>query len=102
MTQKLNCWQFKNCGREKGGLLADILGVCPVSIEMKYDGANGGIAAGRACWCFKNSNSFHDPSDFGLPKVCHECEFYRRVVFEEAENTRHRFTLTEIPVTEKE
>lgn len=27
--KKLNCWEFKKCGREKGGARADELGVCP-------------------------------------------------------------------------
>ncbi len=25
----MNCWEFKRCGREAGGALADRLGVCP-------------------------------------------------------------------------
>jgi hypothetical protein len=25
----LNCWEFKNCGRESDGASADELGVCP-------------------------------------------------------------------------
>lgn len=76
--QKLNCWQYKNCGREKGGLLVDELGECPVSASMKIDGYNGGRAAGRACWMVLKPAS--SPC-YG--KACHSCEFYRRVVFEE-------------------
>jgi hypothetical protein len=25
----MNCWEFKKCGREKGGAKAEELGVCP-------------------------------------------------------------------------
>lgn len=25
---KLNCWEFKKCGREQGGILSAELGVC--------------------------------------------------------------------------
>lgn len=76
--QKLNCWQFKNCGREKDGLLVDILGECPVSISMKHDGRNDGCAAGRYCWTVHKLAG----SSCGQ-RACHTCDFYRRVVFEE-------------------
>jgi hypothetical protein len=83
--RKLNCWEYKNCGREAGGLLADIYGVCPVSIAMKFDGMNQGQAGGRVCWmvgkqacqCNSNTSQSLDP--------CNSCQFYRRVVFEEDE-----------------
>ncbi len=85
MTQKLNCWQFKNCGREKGGLLADVLGECPVSTMMKYDGTHGGRGAGRICWMVPLSTCRKESTRLGLSQRCHACEFYRRVVYEEAE-----------------
>ncbi len=34
-----NCWEFKNCGREKGGLKASELGICPAFPDH-----------GRDCW----------------------------------------------------
>ena len=77
-----------NCGREKGGLMVDILGECPVASAMKYDGQNGGIAAGRACWEVKGSACKRRRN----ARACHNCEFYRRVVFEQDEKTRYRFT----------
>ncbi len=82
MTQKLNCWQYKNCGREEGGILADELGVCPVSISMKHDGTNGGLAAGRVCWkLHKTSPPSLDSCANGGP-ACQQCAFFRRVQFE--------------------
>lgn len=36
----LNCWEITNCGREKGGLNADELGVCKAYAEQM----------GRSCW----------------------------------------------------
>ncbi len=78
LMEKLNCWQFKNCGREKGGLLAHVLGECPVSSALKFDGHNGGLAAGRACWQVDKTSC---PGS--LANGCHNCEFYRRVLFEE-------------------
>ena len=47
---KLNCWEFKKCGREQGGNKVDELGVCNESIDSHYDGRNNGKNAGRKCW----------------------------------------------------
>ncbi len=92
MKGDLNCWQYKNCGREKGGLMVESLGECPVSTTMKYDGLNGGQGAGRACWMVPHSasHSDHDPGN-GRWNACHNCEFYKRVVFENKEKTRFRY-----------
>ncbi len=90
--QKLNCWQFKNCGREKGGLLADILGECPVSTSMKYDGMHGGRGGGRACWMIPDSACRKDPANSNPLMRCHACEFYRRVVFEEDDKVVHKYS----------
>ena len=81
---KLNCWEFTDCGRQPGGLMAAIHGVCPTAVCMKLDGTNGGQAAGRACWMVTNNGCRR------LGRTCHTCEFYRRVVFEE-EAPAHRF-----------
>ena len=81
--RRLNCWEYRNCGREHGGLMVATWGECPVSSAMKLDGQNGGVAAGRACWLVTNSSC--TPIDAGscLVRNCHECEFYRRVMNEE-------------------
>jgi hypothetical protein len=92
MTRKLNCWEFRKCGREKGGLMADVLGECPVSTVMKYDGLNDGIGAGRACWI---ANDFRCRGVGNGPLrviSCQNCEFYKRVIFEQEENVSFRFT----------
>lgn len=88
MTRKLNCWQFKNCGREKGGLMADALGECQVPSAMKYDGMNDGVGAGRACWMISGTGC-HGPS--GQIHGCSQCDFYKRVLFEQEERTLFRF-----------
>lgn len=87
---KLNCWEFKNCGREPGGLLAEHLGQCPVAVAMKFDGINGGIGGGRICWIVNNQGGC--PAMGGTrASGCHECDFYRRVVFEEDKKAAHTF-----------
>ena len=91
-TRKLNCWQFKNCGREPGGILANLLGECPVARTMKFDGLNDGIGAGRACWMVHNSVC-KQPKNLSSPiNPCHTCDFYKRVVFEQEENLCFRYT----------
>jgi hypothetical protein len=90
MKSKLNCWEYRKCGREKGGLMVDILGECPVASAMKFDGRNDGIAAGRACWMVSGGGCAirlrHDRSN-----CCLNCEFYQRVMFEQEENVSYRF-----------
>ena len=82
MTQLLNCWQFKNCGREEGGVLADVLGVCPVAVSMKHDGTNNGQAAGRVCWEVARTAPAGLVTCAERGATCQACTFYKRVHFE--------------------
>lgn len=85
MTDKpepLNCWEFKNCGREPGGLMSEPDGPCPAATALKYDGINGGVAAGRFCWIVAE-NEGCPASGCRRAGRCHQCDFYRRVAFEE-------------------
>lgn len=50
MTVKQNCWEFKRCGREPGGVNVYKLGLCPATKEPRLHGVHGGEQAGRACW----------------------------------------------------
>jgi len=47
---KVNCWEWKKCGRQKGGAKAAELGVCPAASAERVNGANCGLNGGRACW----------------------------------------------------
>ncbi|MEW6412419.1 MAG: two-CW domain-containing protein [Candidatus Zixiibacteriota bacterium] len=92
MTKKLNCWEYKNCGRENGGLMAPILGECPVPSYLKYDGLNGGIGAGRACWMVPHGLCSSASGSSVCSRRCYTCEFYKRVVFEQEESTCFKYT----------
>ncbi|UCC45529.1 MAG: hypothetical protein JSU65_06325 [Candidatus Zixiibacteriota bacterium] len=85
MCRKLNCWEFKMCGREPGGVFAEALGVCPVAKALKFDGINEGKAGGRTCWMLRGS--LVDESlvcaDPGV--TCADCAFHRRVIHEESD-----------------
>ncbi|MFC1782772.1 two-CW domain-containing protein [Planctomycetota bacterium] len=41
--RNLNCWVYKKCGREPGGINVAECGECPASTYSEHDGANGGI-----------------------------------------------------------
>jgi hypothetical protein len=92
MPGKLNCWEFKNCGREKSGLMVPILGECPVPGSMKFDGLNNGQGAGRACWMVDRAPLRLRAGRSTCSSRCCTCDFYKRVVFEQKENTRYKFT----------
>ena len=89
MSKKLNCWEYFNCGREKGGLMVPILGECSVASEMKYDGMNDGQAAGRACWMVHKGSGCTASGCTG--SRCYECQFYNRVLFEQEDTTVFKF-----------
>ena len=84
MNCKINCWEYRNCGLEPGGIFAEIHGTCPVPEAMRYDGVNGGRGAGRACWTVMNSGSGNEPFVCrNRRQSCFHCEFYLRVHSEE-------------------
>ena len=84
---KLNCWEFKKCGREPGGINSNSLGVCPASTETYLDGIHGGTNSGRVCWIVAGTfckgeiqgsfaNKYHN---------CEKCDFYHTVKNDEKE-----------------
>lgn len=85
MSKKTNCWQFKNCGREKGGVKEKDLGVCTASVETKLDGIHGGKNSGRACWAVAGTlcGGQVQGSFATKHKSCENCEFYKAVREEE-------------------
>ncbi|OEU58954.1 MAG: hypothetical protein BA862_12095, partial [Desulfobulbaceae bacterium S3730MH12] len=47
---RLNCWEYKQCGREQNGERTAELGVCPAALDVSFDGINRGKNGGRVCW----------------------------------------------------
>lgn len=87
-NRKLNCWEFKNCGREQGGANQYDLGVCAASQEKKLHGVHDGTNGGRACWVVAGtfcggriSGSFAKKYD-----TCRKCNFYKKVLEENSVN----------------
>ena len=63
----MNCWEFKRCGREAGGLKARELGVCPA---YPNHGTHCARIAGTLC-------GGKVQGSFALTAVnCMKCDFY--------------------------
>ncbi|MBF0541349.1 MAG: hypothetical protein HQK91_07860 [Nitrospirae bacterium] len=82
---RLNCWEFKKCGREPGGFRVHELGVCPTTIETALDGLNGGNNAGRACWAVAGTFCGGEPKGTYAKKLkdCTRCDFHQTIIKEE-------------------
>ncbi len=83
--RKLNCWEFKKCGREPGGGHMHDLGICPVTTSERLNGMHGGTNAGRACWFIVGTfcNGDLQGTYAKKYKACIYCDFYKIVKEEE-------------------
>jgi hypothetical protein len=81
---KLNCWEYKKCGREPGGFQESKLGTCPATTFQVVDGFNNGKNGGRICWGI-NGTFCKDIAGIFVKKIdsCILCDFYLLVVNEE-------------------
>ncbi|MEW6108572.1 MAG: two-CW domain-containing protein [Nitrospirota bacterium] len=86
--KKLNCWEFKKCGRDLGGEYTLDLGICPATTDIIFDGIHDGISAGRACWVIAGTmcNGNTQGTFAGKYKDCGRCDFYNAVRDEEGDN----------------
>jgi rsbT co-antagonist protein RsbR len=84
--QKLNCWEFKNCGRQAGGANVESMGVCPAAtLAVDEDGCNEGEKGGRMCWAVAGTFCKGKVQGSFASKVadCTRCDFLLRVRAEE-------------------
>ncbi len=94
---RLNCWEFKHCGRQVGGPAVDKLGVCPAASATQLEGINHGKAGGRACWAIAGTLCGGVVQGSFAQKLasCLNCEFYRAVVREEGRKIATARTILE-------
>jgi hypothetical protein len=87
-VKKLNCWEFKKCGREPGGKTAVEIGVCPATTYSILDGVHDGKYAGRTCWVVAGTMCDGEVQGIFAQKYmdCKLCDFYKTVIEEEGEN----------------
>ncbi|MFX0058012.1 MAG: two-CW domain-containing protein [Candidatus Hodarchaeota archaeon] len=83
---KMNCWEFKKCGREAGGTKADELGVCVATVSKEFEGINNGKEAGRICWALAGTLCGGSIQGEYAKKMesCIKCDFYHLVSKEES------------------
>lgn len=81
----MNCWEFKKCGRERGGTKVTELGVCPASEDRRLDGCNQGENGGRLCWLTKATlcNGQIQGDIYAKLGKCTRCDFFKKVYREE-------------------
>ena len=82
---KINCWEYKGCGRETGGDKVEELGVCIAAVELKLNGIHGGVNGGRACWAVAGTLCDGEVQGTFAEKMgnCRSCDFYKDVWNEE-------------------
>jgi len=82
---KENCWEFKKCGREPGGMNVSRFGICPATTSGKGSKMNSGQNRGRICWAV--SGTFCDGEVQGTfaqkEASCLNCPFFKVVEEEE-------------------
>ncbi|MGW8272931.1 MAG: two-CW domain-containing protein [Thermodesulfovibrionales bacterium] len=82
---KLNCWEFKKCGRQPQGHRVHELGLCPAPMEERLDGVHDGVNAGRSCWIIAGTMCGGKVQGTFAEKFnnCEQCDFYAAVKTEE-------------------
>ena len=81
MALKQNCWEFRQCGKESGGLEAEQFGVCPAALDSATDGLLGGKNRGRVCWAVMDTLCAGLPQSTFAQKrrLCMTCDFFKKV-----------------------
>ncbi|MCI5208356.1 MAG: hypothetical protein D3910_06085 [Candidatus Electrothrix sp. ATG2] len=81
MNDILNCWEFKECGREPGGKNIFLYGVCTVAVASRFDGIHDGKNGGRCCWivAYTENEGAGVPCSGGFDE-CRGCDFYKMVM----------------------
>ena len=91
---KQNCWEFKQCGREPGGLKTDEFGICPAALDSATEGLLGGKNRGRICWAVMDTLCAGAPQSTFAQKrhFCMTCNFFKQVKQEQGLHSfRHAY-----------
>lgn len=83
--KKQNCWEFKKCGREPGGLKNAEYGICPTSTNLKFDKINSGKNGGRYCFVLAGTFCNEKIQCMFAQKLqsCFDCDFFMIIQTEE-------------------
>jgi len=79
--KRVNCWEVKKYGREKGGENDVKFGICPAAQHSQYDGVNNGEYAGRFCWAVAGTFCGDQVQGSYAKKLitCITCNFLKQV-----------------------
>ncbi len=82
---KMNCWEYKKCGRQPGGERIIEFGVCPASTEKRVHGIHGGVNGGRCCYVIAGTFCEGKAQGVYAQKLarCGDCDFFRLLMSEE-------------------
>ncbi len=84
MAVRLNCWEFKKCGREPGGNKTGETGVCPAATAASCSGLYNGKNGGRMCWAIAGTFATgRITGAFAREFSCLNCDFLRTVCKDE-------------------
>ncbi len=86
--RKLNCWEYKKCGRGPGNEPK-----CPAATDVQADGINGGIRGGRVCWAIAGTMcGGRQQGTYAVNiETCLRCDFCQMVLREEQAETCEDF-----------
>ena len=95
--RKLNCWEFKRCGRQPDGVNVSTMGLCPAAMEENLGEVHDGTNAGRACWVVSGTLCGGEVQGTFAKKFrnCKVCDFYLLVKEEEYPNFHYSAPLLE-------
>ena len=83
--RRLNCWEFKKCGRKQSWTSTNCSDVCAASTEERFDQMNHGMNGGRVCWLIKQMAAERKDKGFGMMHCC-RCDFFHLVAKQEGSN----------------
>jgi len=95
--KKINCWEFKGCGRIPGGINEDNPHICNAYKFKMLTGINDGKFGGRSCWAAAGTmcKGYVDAT-YCKTDDCNDCEFHLLVIKEEGEKYRDANHILEI------
>lgn len=75
---RMNCWEFFDCGRQKGGRNVAEYGECPAAVSKELDGVNDGTNGGRCCWAIAGTLCEGEVQGSYAQKLgnCLKCDFH--------------------------
>lgn len=84
---RMNCWEFFECGREPNGKKVKEFGVCPAANCTELNTVNDGNNGGRCCWAIAGTYCGGKAQGTYAQKLgdCLKCDFHTFVRHQQRE-----------------